>query len=110
MHSVRKSLVAQRKDFASGSIGAKNAMVIVDSEKQSSRVIVRRGSRHGPRVAEVLAEHALLDRAGGHYCRPENQWEWSIVIFTIHSGNIEYCRQLAVRVKNGCARTAQLRV
>jgi hypothetical protein len=70
MYPLRKALVAQRKDFASGSIGAKNAVVIVDGEKQSSRVIVRRGSCHGPCVAEVLAEHAFLNRSGGHHCRP----------------------------------------
>jgi|SRR6267143_2483816 hypothetical protein len=106
MHSVRQPLVTQRKNFASDSIGAKDKLVIVDSEKQSGAVIVRRGSRNGPRVAKMLAKHAFLDRSGGDYRCLENQWERSIVAFPIHSGNIQDSSQLAVRVKNGRAGTA----
>jgi hypothetical protein len=81
-------------------------VVVVDSKKQSGAAIVRRGGRNGPRVAKVLAKYAFLDRSSGDYGSLENQWEWSIIAFSVHPGNIEHGCQSALRVKNGRAGTA----
>ena len=109
-HTGCKSFVVERKRTACDTVSADDALVVVDGQEQSGRGVVGRQSGDDPFMAEVFAEEALLDGAGGGDGGGEGELLRPIGAVGGDGGDVENAGKFAEGVEDGGASAGEFAV
>lgn len=109
-HTGGKSFVVESERTARDPVGTDNALFPIHSEKQRRRGVVGRQGGDDPFMAEVLAEEALFDRAGGSDGGGESELLRPVRAVCRDGGDVENASEFARSVEDRGAGTSEFAV